>query len=68
MREIRSLLAPAADPGLSPRRTAEVRLRPPQIGDLAWVAHRHAVLYHREYGFDGTFEGLVCEIVGRIAG
>ncbi|MET4698767.1 DNA-binding MarR family transcriptional regulator/GNAT superfamily N-acetyltransferase [Constrictibacter sp. MBR-5] len=63
MGEIRTLL----DPGDRTRRPADVRLRPPEIGDLGWVVHRHAVLYDREYGFDRTFEGMVAEIVGRFS-
>lgn len=63
MGEIRTLL----DPGDRTRRPADVRLRPPEIGDLGWVVHRHAVLYDREYGFDCTFEGMVAEIVGRFS-
>ena len=40
-------------------------LRDPHPGDLGWVAHRQAVLYAREYGWDWTFEALVSEIIGR---
>ncbi len=39
-------------------------LRP---GDLGWIAHRQAVLYHEEYGWDWTYEGLACEILGKFA-
>lgn len=63
MGEIRTLL----DPLVPLRRPTDVRLRPPEIGDLGWVVHRHAVLYDREYGFDRTFEGMVAEIVGRFS-
>lgn len=37
-------------------------LRTVQPGDLGWVASRQAKLYADEYGWDWTYEGLVCEI------
>lgn len=43
---------------------APVTLRPPAAGDLGWVVHRQAVLYHREYGWDWTYEGLIAKILG----
>jgi DNA-binding MarR family transcriptional regulator/N-acetylglutamate synthase-like GNAT family acetyltransferase len=42
---------------------APYRLRPPAIGDLGWVIHRQALLYHREYGWDWGYEGLIAGIV-----
>jgi DNA-binding MarR family transcriptional regulator/GNAT superfamily N-acetyltransferase len=40
-------------------------LRAPRVGDLGWVIHRQAALYAEEYGWDGTFEGLIAGIIGR---
>ncbi len=60
MRQIRSLLEkPAAQPEKS------FVLRSPRVGDLGWVIHRQAALYAEEYGWDGTFEGLIAAIIGR---
>ncbi len=36
-------------------------LRP---GDVGWVTHRQALLYHQEYGWDINYEALVAEILG----
>ena len=42
----------------------EVGLRPLRAGDVGWIIHRQAVLYHEEYGWDWTYEGLVSHILG----
>ncbi|MBR0663040.1 MarR family transcriptional regulator [Roseomonas hellenica] len=48
---------------------AAVLLRDLRPGDLGWITHRQAVLYHREYGWDWTYEGLVSGILaGFVAG
>jgi DNA-binding MarR family transcriptional regulator/GNAT superfamily N-acetyltransferase len=39
-----------------------VVLRPHQVGDIGWIAHRQGVLYAQEHGYDETFEALVAEI------
>ena len=41
------------------------RLRALIPGDLGWVTHRQALLYHREYGWDMSYETLVSEIFGK---
>ncbi|RJG47037.1 helix-turn-helix domain-containing GNAT family N-acetyltransferase [Mesorhizobium sp. DCY119] len=38
-------------------------LRPLQVGDIGWITHRQGVLYAQEYGFDGSYEALVAEIL-----
>ena len=40
-------------------------LRPPVPGDLGWILHRQAALYHQEHGWDWRFEGLVAEILAK---
>ena len=58
MRDIRAVLdGRKAEPG-------EVSLRPPRIGDMGWITYRQAVLYHQEYGWDWTYEGLASRILG----
>ena len=37
-------------------------IRTHRTGDLSWIAHRHAVLYRQEYGWNEAFEALVLEI------
>ena len=43
---------------------ADWRLRPLYPGDVGWIAHRQARIYHEEYGWDRTYEGLACQILG----
>ncbi|HEY4038974.1 MAG TPA: bifunctional helix-turn-helix transcriptional regulator/GNAT family N-acetyltransferase, partial [Burkholderiaceae bacterium] len=38
-------------------------IRPVRIGDIGWITHRQGVLYAQEYGWDGTYEALVAEIL-----
>jgi DNA-binding MarR family transcriptional regulator/N-acetylglutamate synthase-like GNAT family acetyltransferase len=42
----------------------EVSLRPLRPGDVGWIIHRQTVLYHQEYGWDWTYEGLASRILG----
>jgi len=58
MRDIRAVL------GESGTEDAELRLRPLQPGDIGWIVHRQTVLYHQEYGWDWTYEGLASRILG----
>ncbi len=40
----------------------DAQIRPHRIGDIGYVVHRHAVLYHQEYGFDASFEVMVARV------
>src|SRR5262245_44064090 len=40
----------------------EIVLRQHRIGDIGWVIERQARLYADEYGWNGEYEALVCEI------
>lgn len=44
-----------------------VLVRPPRIGEIALVASRQAQVYASEFGWDGSYEGLAAEIVGKFA-
>jgi GNAT superfamily N-acetyltransferase len=58
MRDIRAALRDRAP------ESREVSLRPLRPGDVGWITHRQAVLYHEEYGWDWTYEGLASRILG----
>lgn len=44
--------------------SADLRLRPLEVGDIGWIIHRQAHLYAHEYDWDITYEGLTAEILG----
>jgi DNA-binding MarR family transcriptional regulator/GNAT superfamily N-acetyltransferase len=48
--------------GDGPEPDPSYTLRPHQVGDIGWIAHRQGLLYAQEYGWDQTFEALVAEI------
>lgn len=54
MRRIQTILAEPDD--------APVVIRPHQVGELGWLIHRQAVLYHLEQGWNGAFEALIARI------
>jgi len=58
MRKVRRLLGDKAD-------DRTFILREPVPGDLAWVAHRHGVLYARDYGWNDEFEAFVAALVAQ---
>jgi DNA-binding MarR family transcriptional regulator/N-acetylglutamate synthase-like GNAT family acetyltransferase len=45
-------------------RDANISLRGLKVGDVGWIIHRQALLYHDEYGWDWTYEGLASRILG----
>ena len=57
MRRIRHALD-----GKEPR-ASTIKLRSLLPGDIGWVTHRQALMYHRDYGWDWTYEGLVAQIL-----
>ena len=42
----------------------DLSLRSLRPGDVGWIIHRQTVLYHQEYGWDWTYEGLASRILG----
>ncbi|PSC05908.1 hypothetical protein SLNSH_05875 [Alsobacter soli] len=44
---------------------AAVTYREHRPGDMGWIIHRQAVLYHEEYGWNEEFEALVAEIAAQ---
>jgi DNA-binding MarR family transcriptional regulator/GNAT superfamily N-acetyltransferase len=39
-----------------------ITIRMHRPGDIGWVIHRQAAIYAAEFGWDGSFEGLLAEI------
>ncbi|TIR25344.1 MAG: MarR family transcriptional regulator [Mesorhizobium sp.] len=57
MRTVQDLLGDRPEPNVP------YILRPLQVGDIGWVTRRQGMLYTEEYGWDGTYEALVAEIL-----
>lgn len=58
MRRVEGLLRDAGRP-----RETSYTLRPPRPGDMGWVVHRQAILYHQEFGWNEQYEALTSRIV-----
>ncbi|SFP32173.1 DNA-binding transcriptional regulator, MarR family [Mesorhizobium sp. NFR06] len=58
MRTVQDLLGDRAEPKVP------YILRPLQVGDIGWITHRQGLIYAQDYGWDGTYEALVAEILG----
>lgn len=59
MQSVERILAADA----SPTTTAAVTLRSHRPGDIGWITHRQAVLYHQEYGWGERYEALIARIM-----
>lgn len=57
MQVVRRLLGDGAEPRVP------YLLRPLQVGDVGWIAHRQGLIYAQDYGWDETYEVLVAEIL-----
>lgn len=40
-------------------------LRDPEVGDLAYIAHRQSILYEQEYGFGNQYEAVVSGVLAK---
>jgi DNA-binding MarR family transcriptional regulator/GNAT superfamily N-acetyltransferase len=49
----------------TPETAASVTIRRHRPGDMGWIIHRQAVLYHQEYGWNEEYEAIVAEILAR---
>lgn len=60
MRQLQRLLASESDEA-----GQEVTLREHRAGDMGWIVHRQAVLYHEAYGWNEELEALMSDITAR---
>jgi DNA-binding MarR family transcriptional regulator/GNAT superfamily N-acetyltransferase len=47
----------------SARSAQPYTLRAHRPGDMGWITHRQAILYHQEYGWDERYEALIARIM-----
>jgi len=59
MRRVRAVLGELEDKTLL--------IRPHRVGELGWLIHRQALLYHLEQGWNGDFEALITRIYAEYA-
>jgi GNAT superfamily N-acetyltransferase len=52
-----------AGPSRTAAAPASFTLRGHRPGDMGWIVHRQAVLYHEEFGWNEAYEALVARIV-----
>lgn len=62
MQTVRRVLQPQ-EPGLPAAPASAPTLRSLRTGDIGWIIHRQGLLYALEYGWDGTYEAQVAEIL-----
>ncbi len=48
-----------------PRKQKSYELRSHRPGDIGWITHRQAVLYHQEYGWNEEYEALIAGIMSK---
>jgi DNA-binding MarR family transcriptional regulator/GNAT superfamily N-acetyltransferase len=63
MRTVEELLASPESESSAKRPVLILRAHRP--GDMGWITHRQAVLYHREYGWNEEYEALIAGIMSR---
>lgn len=61
MQTIETLLG--AEGSATGETAASYTLRRHRAGDMGWIIHRQAVLYHEEYGWDASYEALIARIM-----
>jgi DNA-binding MarR family transcriptional regulator/GNAT superfamily N-acetyltransferase len=62
MQEIQTILG---SPDRAEHAAQPYLLRMHQPGDMGWIVHRQAVLYHDEYGWNEEYEALIADILSR---